>query len=524
MEHTHFLPPSGGNGVTLITPPTVAIGTYTYNGSAQGPTISGSTDHMIITNATKTEPGTYTLTIALVNTNKYVWSDGTTTDKTYQYTINKATPTLTLSKSSVTLNSGTLSDTVTITKTGDGTLSVSSSDSSVATGSISGTTLSITNVNKTTGTATITVSLSETTNYKAVSKTVEVTATFTTVYGVSWDGGSGTAWSRTDAAANFTDPVPAVNNGNGSSPFDNCMPWSGMKRVNDSAAGVLVEIPKYYYKWTRSGSTMKLQIADGYVDGFNVSPAHADRGDGTGERDVVYVGAYHCSTSDYKSTSGVKPKGSVTRANFRTSIHNLGSKIWQYDFAMYWTIAMLYLVEFADWNSQAKIGYGCGNNSETENSGLTDAMTYHTGTNASSRTTYGHTRYRYIEDLWGNVCDWVDGIYFSGANVYCIKNPASFSDSSGGTLVGTRATSDGYTSGWTNPTASGFEHALYPNAVSGSESTYVCDYCLYDSSGVVLFAGGYYGQYQYHGLFYLVGNIFASVSRGRIGSRLQKLP
>ena len=187
---------------------------------------------------------------------------------------------------------------------------------------------------------------------------------------------------------------------------------------------------------------------------------------------------------------------------------------------------MLYLVEFADWNSQAKIGYGCGNNSSVENTGLTDAMTYHTGTNAANRTTYGHTRYRYIEDLWGNVFDWVDGIYFSGTNIYVIKNPSSFSDTSGGTYVGTRTSADGVSTAWTSPSTSGFEYALYPSATTtdNTNSTYDCDGCYYDSSGVVLGVGGEYYHGQHLGAFCLAGNVDASYKGANVGTRLQKLP
>lgn len=343
------------------------------------------------------------------------------------------------------------------------------------------------------------------------------------IYGAEWDGSSNPAWTRTDAAAGFPDPNPAVNNGNGSSPFDDLLPWSGMVIEDDAAAGKLVKIPKYYYKWTRSGNTMKLQIADGPEEGFHVSPAHADRGDGAGERDYVYVGRYHCARN-YKSQAGGQPVANITRATARSSIHNLGSTIWQYDFAMYWTIMMLYLVEYANWNSQATIGYGCSPSSQKFNMGLTDGMVYHTGTTAANRTTYGSVQYRHIEGLWDNVYDWCDGIRFSRSTVYCIANPASFSDTSGGTNVGTRATSSGYISGWTNPTADGFEYALYPNAVSGSETTYVCDYCYYGASGVVLRVGGFYGQDQYYGAFCLSGDYAASVASAGIGCRLMKLP
>ena len=355
-------------------------------------------------------------------------------------------------------------------------------------------------------------------------KRYAVTLKYAKTYGAIWDGTATTAWSRTDDAAGFADPVAAVNNGDGSSPFDSCMPWSGMVVVDDATCGKLVKIPKYWYKWTKTGNQMKLQISDAAQTGFLVSPAHADRGDGKGERDYVYVGRYHCA-STYKSTGGAKPVGNITRAAARSSIHALGSDVWQYDFAMYWTIMMLYLVEYADWNSQAKIGYGCGNNSGTENMGATDAMTYHTGTTAASRTTYAAgIQYRHIEGLWSNVLDWCDGIYFSGANVYCIKNPASFSDTSGGTNIGTRPTSGGLISAWSIPSVSGFEYALYPSAVAGSESTYVCDYCSYSASGVVLCVGGNYGQNQGHGAFFVGGGNAASGANADIGCRLQKLP
>lgn len=342
------------------------------------------------------------------------------------------------------------------------------------------------------------------------------------IYGAEWDGSSDSKWTRTDDAASFADPAPAVNNGTGSSPFDDILPWSGMLKETIDG-NVLVKIPKYYYKWTRNGNAMKLQISNKPVDGFLVSPAHADRGDGNGERDYVYVGRYHCNSS-YKSAAGAWPLAFITRETARTNIHDLGTTYWQYDYAMYWTIMMLYLVEYANWNSQATIGYGCSAGSAKFNLGATDAMTYHTGTSAANRTTYGSVQYRWIEGLWDNVYDWCDGIYFAnGPYIYCIKNPADFSDTTGGTLVGYRFQGSGYISAWTNPTAAGFEYALYPAGAAGSETTYVCDYCYYDAYGIVLRVGGSYGQNQYYGAFCLNGNGTAS-SAANIGCRLMKLP
>ena len=502
-------------------------GSLTYNGSQQSPTWDSNYDSnkMTVSGNTGTDADTYTATFSLIDTSNYQWSGGTITDKTSQWTIGKASGAFTLSKNSVTLNTSTQSDTVTATVTGNGTISAVSSDTNVATVSVSGNAITISSVNSTTGTATITVSLSSTKNYSApANQTISVTAQFTTVYGVEWEGTSSPACSRTDASANFSDPSPAVNNGNGSSPFDNLMPWSGMTIVEDSTCGTMVRIPKFWYKWTRTGAKMKLQIADGPVDGFSVSPAHQARNSNESDRDYVLVGRYHCGSTNYKSVTGETPKNNITRDTARQAIHNLGSDVWQYDYAMLWTIQMLYLVEFAHWNSQEKIGYGCGNGSSPQANGDTDGMTYHTGTSAANRQTYGSVQYRHIENLWASVYDWIDGIYFSSTTIYGIKNPADYSDSSGGTNIGTRPSSSGCITGYTTPSASGFEWALYPASVNGTDYTvYTCDRCNYYSSGVVLCGGGGYSQVQSYGLFYLGGGGVSSAGVN-VGARLQKLP
>lgn len=506
-----------------ITVPTQS-GSLTYNGGPQSPTWTGyDTAEMTIGGVTSgTNAGSYNAQFSLKDTVGTQWADGTTGDKTVAWSIQKAAGSLSLSPTSMTLDADNPSKAITVTRSGTGAISAQSSDPDVASVSVSGNKITVTGHEN--GDVTVTVNVAADSNYNApAAKTCSVTVSFAQIYGVQWDGTASTTWSRTDAAETFVNPTPAVNNGNGSSPFDTIMPWAGVVVEDDATAGKLVKIPKYWFKWTRSGNGMKLQISNGPEAGFHVSPAHADRGDGKGERDYVYVGRYHCNTS-YKSQAGSQPAANMTRAAARSSIHNLGSTYWQYDYAMYWTIMMLYLVEYANWNSQATIGYGCSPSNAKFNMGATDNMVYHTGTSAASRTTYGSVQYRHIEGLWDNVYDWCDGIRFSGSTVYCIANPASFSDTSGGTNVGTRATSSGYISGWTNPTADGFEYALYPNAVSGSETTYVCDYCYYDASGVVLYVGGGYGQDQSRGAFFLDGYNAASNANAYIGCRLQKLP
>lgn len=341
---------------------------------------------------------------------------------------------------------------------------------------------------------------------------------YTHIYGASWDGTSTTKWSRTDEAADFTDPVPYVAGASSyGSPFDNLQPWAGMVK-SERTGGTMVSIPKFWYKLTQNGRGMSIQIADRAVEGYSVSPAHMDRGDGHGERDVVYIGRYHCNGT-YKSGTG-SPRANMTRSSARSGIHNLGSTIWQSDFAMRFTLWLLYIVEFADWNSQAKIGYGCSPSSSAFTMGYTDSMPYHTGTNQSSRATYGGTQYRNIEGLWDNVWDWCDGCYYNSSGLNIILNPANFSDSSNGTAVG--VPSSGWPSAFTVKTTGGYP-LFIPTAASGSDSTYSCDYWSFDSSYPCLYVGGYHSHSSSCGLF-CVYYYAASSYHGSIGCRLQELP
>ena len=341
------------------------------------------------------------------------------------------------------------------------------------------------------------------------------------IYGVEWDWTSSgsTKGTRTDAAAHFTDPSPAVNNGTGTSVFDNLMPWSGMVKETRSG-GVEVKEPKYWFKWTKTGKKLKLQIADGYVEGFSVDPVNMDRGDGLGELDYSYIGRYHCA-SGYKSTTGAAQQVNITRSQARSGIHNLGANFWQMDFAQFWYVNMLFLVEFADWNGE-RIGRGCSTSNSKMNNGQTDAMGYHTGTTAASRDSYGFTQYRNIEGWWDNVYDWMDGCYYNNNGLNVISNPNNFSDSANGTLVGTP--SSGYPSDFTIPTASGLEWALFPNAANGSQTTYVPDDWDFDGSYSCLYHGSGPTKIQNNGPFN-VSYIrkFTGVS-GSIGCRLQERP
>lgn len=497
-----------------------------YDGNPKTPTWDTNYDatKMTLSVEAKVNAGT-AYTASFTPTPNYQWPDGTIEAKVVTWAIGKGDNAITVSPTSITLNTANKSGKFTVSRKGDGTITATSSDTKIATiGTINQTTgeVTVNSVGDTTGTATIKVKVAESANYLApADKDVPVKAQFVTIYGVEWDWTSSgpTKGTRTDAAAGFSDPNPAVNNGNGSSPFDNLMPWAGMVKETRTG-GVMVKEPKYWYKWTKTGKKLKLQIADGPVEGFHVDPVNMDRGDGLGELNFSYIARYHCASGTYKSETNKAQQVSITRSAARTSIHNLGANIWQMDFAQMWYVGMLFLVEFADWNGE-RIGRGCSASGSKENNGKTDAMQYHTGTTAANRDTYGYTQYRNIEGWWDNVYDWMDGCYYNSNGLNVIKNPNQFSDSANGTLVGKPVA--GYPSDFTIPTQSGLEWALFPSAAAGSTTNYVPDYWNFDGSGPCLGHGGSFNRSQDRGPF-CVNCYGASNSSASIGCRLQERP
>ena len=162
-------------------------GSVTYNGSAQSPSWSNYNSSQLTIGGTSsaTNAGSYSATFT--PTSNYKWSDGTTTAKSASWTIGKATGSITLSASSLSLTYPKTSGTITVTRPSSGTVTASSGSTNIATVSVSGTTITVTA--KATGSATITVNVGADTNYTAPSSktfTVAVTLVSKTLSSNSW--------------------------------------------------------------------------------------------------------------------------------------------------------------------------------------------------------------------------------------------------------------------------------------------------------------------------------------------------
>lgn len=705
-----------------ISVPTVS-GSLTYNGQAQSPTLTGyDADKMVLSGDTSgTNAGSYTAVVT--PTAQYKWADGSTEAKDIQWSIDKATPSITFDPTSVSLDTSTTSQAVAVTYTGDGTLSAQSDNSGVATASLEGTTLTVTGVE--TGNTAIQVSASEGTNYTAASASLSVavqfaiiipvvptqsgsltykpytlqtvswnnydpdqltiggsvkgtnagtyTATFTpkpgyqwwdgttetknatwtigraplvvsfsprsspssplvlgannktaivsvqtnaesttffiesqqskeyistnvdvdsgtitisalkstnklaanstvfyvhisagsnytssaqgyyvrvesltSVFGVSWDSSNpSTALTRLTKANDpnklvtvdiTTEPVPAVGTGSGSSPFDSYMPWMGMEEytLNNETGRVsakkgdpgftrtninlpvMVKIPEFYYKIERVGSIFRYYVADGPVDGLSLHPGSGDN----------YLGRYEAGEASsgtmgpiLASYSGKTQSVSKTRSEFRDRARNMASGFQLRDIAAWCAYDLLYLVEYADWDSQKKIGPGIVNDTAAHKTGETDAMVYHTGRANSGDN--AAVQYRGIENPWGNVSEFIDGINVYGQSVYICTDPEIYTDDTDTNYPYSNIKLP--TSGWIKGLgfSSVFPWAFIPNANGGSSISYIPDYTYSGPEWKVLNAGGHITSKQEAGLFFFHAGVTSSGTSNKVGARLQ---
>lgn len=178
-----------GVSVAVTTPVTVSravistvpsqSGSLTYTGSALSPSWNNYNSAQLTLGGTTsaTNAGTYTATFT--PTSNYEWSDGTTTAKSVSWTIGKAAGSLSISPTSLTLNTSNPTGKITVTRAGNGTITAKSSNTGIVTVSVSGNEVTVNNVNQTSGSATVTIKVSAGTNHTAPgNKTCKITAAF----------------------------------------------------------------------------------------------------------------------------------------------------------------------------------------------------------------------------------------------------------------------------------------------------------------------------------------------------------
>ena len=235
-------------------------GTLTYTGSSQSPTWTGySTTQLTIGGTTSgTNAGSYTATFTPKS--NYRWADGTTTAKSVSWSIGKAAGSLSISPTSMTLDTTTKSKTITVTRSGNGTISAVSNNTAAATVSVSGNTVTVTG--KANGSATITISVAAGTNYTApASKTCAVTVSFLK------DNFADNDWSAIIAACH-----------SGSAPSTWVVGNSKTKTINGANYQVDI-IGKNHDTYTAGGKApLTFQLHDCYADTKAMNSSNTNSG------------------------------------------------------------------------------------------------------------------------------------------------------------------------------------------------------------------------------------------------------
>lgn len=245
--------------------------------------------------------------------------------------------------------------------------------------------------------------------------------------------------------------------------------------------------------------------------------------DGSGAvMDYILVSKGKATGTSSKATcvSGSSPLTNVTRSAMRTAARANGAQWQQYDWMVHQLIRDLFCVVFATTNTQSIFsGATTGGNKQTV--GTTWDMSSPCGWNLTTK----QCRFFGLEDIFGNVWDWCDGITFDGSSMYSTTDPTQFSDSvSNMTLSGSRGSG-----GWiascsynTNQPFLNFSTATGP----GSQSTYYCDIiwsdtapgyhvCMVGTGAADGTKGGLWATFTYHN---------SAASGSDIGGRLVYRP
>lgn len=344
-------------------------------------------------------------------------------------------------------------------------------------------------------------------------------------YGIEWDlATNGLIPDRVGLSANFTNPNPAKSVAEvGYSPFDNIMPWSGMKRYNvvngeiaysendprfsQTLYDTVVYIPEFYYTAIKNSETGRWLWA--------VSPT-AKKGYCKHPGSGRYVGRYHTSGDEtaVKSVSGVIPLVYTSLNEFRDYSHNKGSHWYNMDFASWSAIQMLYLIEFANFEVQDVLGTGyAGPSSSVIEVGGTDAAAYHT-LNISN----DHNQYRWIEDPYSNCRDWVDGFLGSRTSMYVgVKDDGYTGSITGLNNLSLALPKTGPITAFAYSDAAAW--AFIPEEAD-TEKPVGIDYVSSSPARCPLIVGGTFDMFRDYGMFHFYASVSSGGRLSSVGSRL----
>lgn len=336
----------------------------------------------------------------------------------------------------------------------------------------------------------------------------------------------------------------------GSATYGTDAKGTGLTLTNDY---VMVRIPKTYIKFEYSSPYWRWWISPTPATGFSLHPAFYQRGHSASPVDQVYVGAYTAGANGGTTTtngasntlyatswsglkltskSGVKnltgSGSSGTMAQFEAAGNAIGTGWGLTNFHTLNLLQLLFYIEFASFDSQSKLGLGRTNTSNTAaaiNGTYLNQVGQGAGTDIqsllASNGTYGSTSndyhsvvWRGIENLWGNIWQFVPGYnttdtshrilnrdgtgtiadVLTSGNYEEITSPIPLNGTTNISGADGGAYCHGYVSAFARDSSNVLGPMFVPGALAGASNTYLTDYAYSHQSGIsqtgVLLAGG----------------------------------
>lgn len=307
---------------------------------------------------------------------------------------------------------------------------------------------------------------------------------------------------------------------------------------------VMVKIPKFYYKVTPDpdggldGVNIRKctwEISDSADDGFTLHPAFYDASgneidyflygafDAVGQNSSGTYGTSYNTASDKLSSvagSSMLPVNSLTRATARTMATNRGTGWYSAGVKQTMAVQMLMAVEYG-FNSQITIGQGVVSASAATYAGRTTGNV--TSGTQDNKTT--PVNWRGIENFWGNIFDWIDGLNIHDRIPYFCNSYTFVDDTSSGyTQIGFNLASSsnlisalGYDSN--------NDWIMLPSEASGaSDTSAIGDYVSSRSGWGVAPLGGDWNYDSNAGAFFWECFSTSSATASFFGARVMYIP
>lgn len=350
--------------------------------------------------------------------------------------------------------------------------------------------------------------------------TIDITAS--KIYGVSFNGTTGT---RLNKAVGQT---YIVNTSTITSSFDTADIYKEIKDVTDTYGNKFVEIPKFYIsKSVDANGNFTYKISKYKKDNSYYLPYSFQKEDGT-ELPYVWIGKYTANLNGTKLESKAgKPSFTGNPIYmFRTyaTNNNVGS-VQGYqllDIHAIDIIQALFYVEFATLDSQS-IMKGVTSFGAAQSSGTTDLVTTASGSKTSNTTGTYSMKYRGIENIYGNLMQYIDGINIKNYIAYVSTKPSTYQSNIFAGDYKPLGYTNASTSGYVTKMGYDINNPFIQLPISVGTDNYKDYYYTATSNRIALFGGSWdYADKAGISYWYLLDD--SETAYADYGSRLVKKP